>query len=456
MKEKNFTQGPIMGPLVAFVFPIMFAMLIQALYGAVDLLVVGQFSDAANVSAVAVGSQLMHTFTVVIMDLAMGATVLLGQHIGRQEQEKCGKVLGATIFFFAAFAIVLALVMQPLAVPAASALNAPEEAFSQTVAYIRICAGGTIFIAAYNVLGSVFRGIGDANLPLISVIIAAVFNVGGDLFFVAVLGMGAAGAAIATVMAQALSVLLCLLIIKKKGMPFRFSLKDIGAHPNVLKRMLRVGTPIALQDVLVSISFLIIMAIVNELGVVASAGVGVAEKLCGFIMLLPAAFSQAMSSVTAQNYGAGKMDRAEKALRFAVFVSLACNVVIFYVAFFHGTALASIFSKDASVCLAAADYLKGYGIDCLLTAVFFCFLGFFNGYSKTGFVMLQGIIGAFGVRLPLSIIFSRIRPVSIFRISLATPASSAVQIVLCLAFFFWCRKKYKSLRAGSGGGEVKA
>ena len=448
MKQNDFTEGSILSPLIRFVFPILFALLIQSLYGAVDLLIVGQFSDAVNVSAVSVGSQLMHSITLIITDLAVGTTVLLGQYIGQRRQAECGRVVGATICIFTIIGILLAIAMQPLAAPVASALNAPEEAFSQTVSYIRICCGGAVFIVAYNILGSIFRGIGDARMPLITVLIAAAFNVGGDLLLVAGFGMGAAGAAIATVAAQALSVILSFVIIKKRGMPFSFSIKDIGFHGRLIRRLLTLGAPIAFQDLLVSMSFLIIMAIVNELGVVASAGIGVAEKLCAFIMLLPSAFSQAMSSFVAQNYGARKMRRAEKALIYGIGISFVCSLILGYLAFFHGPAMSALFSNDTAVCQASGQYLKAYGIDCLQTAFLFCFIGYFNGCQKTRFVMVQGIIGAFGVRVPLSILFSRIQPVSIFRIGLATPSSSLVQNTLCLIYFLILRKKLRGEEVG--------
>lgn len=449
MKQNDFTEGSILSPLIRFVFPILFALLIQSLYGAVDLLIVGQFSDAVNVSAVSVGSQLMHSITLLIVDLAIGTTVLLGESIGQRKQAECGRVVGATICIFTIIGILLAIAMQPLAVPVAAALNAPEEAFSQTVSYIRICCGGAVFIVAYNILGSIFRGIGDARMPLITVLIAAAFNVGGDLLLVAGFGMGAAGAAIATVAAQALSVILSLVIINKRGLPFSFSLKDVGFHGRLIRRILTLGAPIAFQDLLVSMSFLIILAIVNELGVVASAGIGVAQKLCGFIMLLPSAFSQAMSSFVAQNYGARKMRRAQKALLYGIGISFACSLLLGYLAFFHGAAMSAVFSNDLDVCLASGEYLKAYGIDCLQTSFLFCFIGYFNGCQKTRFVMVQGIIGAFGVRVPLSILFSRIKPVSIFRIGLATPSSSIVQNILCLIYFLILRKKMKGEEVGN-------
>ncbi len=441
MKNSNFTEGGIVKPLIMFVFPIMFAMLLQSLYGAVDLLIVGRFSDASNVSAVSTGSQMMHTVTFVMTNLAVGTTILLGQYIGLKRENECGRIIGATIALFALLGIITAVVMQFLSAPFAVLMNAPESAFDQTVAYTRICMAGAVFIVAYNILGSIFRGIGNARMPLITVAVSAVLNILGDLLLVAVFHMGAAGAAIATVAAQAFSVLISLLVIRRTGLPFSFRMKDIGFHGDIIRRILRLGIPIALQDLLVSVSFLVILSIVNSLGVIVSAGVGVAEKLCGFIMLVPSAFSQAMASFVAQNYGAAKMDRAVSALKWGIGISFACGCVLGSLAFFNGIWLSSIFSSDPQVCLASAQYLKAYGIDCLLTAFLFCFIGFFNGCARTRFVMIQGIAGAFLGRVPLSFVFSRIQPVSVFRIGLATPCSSLLQIILCILYFLKIRKE---------------
>ena len=331
--------------------------------------------------------------------------------------------------------------MQFLAPGAARLLQTPAESFSLAVSYIRICCGGAVFIVAYNILGSIFRGIGNSRMPLITVAIAAIFNIFGDLYFVAVLKMGAAGAALATVLSQALSVVISLFIIWKMGVPFAVTRKDLCFDLRVIRRIVTVGLPIALQDLLVSISFLIILAIVNSLGVIASAGVGVAEKLCGFIMLVPSAFSQSMSAFVAQNFGARKMDRARRALLYGIGISFACGLFLGWLSFFHGVSLSAIFTGDKTVQLAAAEYLKAYGIDCLLTAFLFCFIGYFTGCQKTGFVMLQGIAGAFLIRVPLSLIFSRIAPVSLFRIGLATPCSSLVQNLLCFWYLRRCRKE---------------
>ena len=441
MDKTDFTEGKIIGPLLRFVFPIMFAIFLQIFYGAVDLLIVGKFSDAVNVSAVSTGSQLMHSVTIILTDLALGTTVLLGIFLGQKNAEECGRVIGATVALFFSIGVAVSVLFLFCAVPLASLMNAPDEAFVQTVSYIRICGGGSVFIVAYNVLGSIFRGIGNARLPLFTVAVATFFNIAGDYLTVAVFHMGATGAAIATVVAQAVSVFCSVLLIKHSDLNLSFSASDIGFHKMLIRRIVGLGLPIALQDLLVGISFLIILAIVNQYGVITSAGVGVAEKLCGFFLLAPIAFSQGISSFVAQNYGAQKMDRARSALFYGISISLACGFFLGYLAFFHSVPLSGIFSDDTAVCRASGEYLKAFSFDCLLTAFLFCFTGFFNGCARTRFVMLQGIAGAFLVRVPLSFLFSSWFGGNIFILGLATPASSFVQVLLCLIYYLKYKRK---------------
>ena len=444
MKQtQNFTEGKIFSPLIRFALPVLLALFLQTMYGAVDLLVVGQFGNSADVSAVSTGSLVMQTVTVVITSLAMGLTVLVGRKIGEGFKEEAGSIIGSGIWLFAVIAMVLSAAMVCAAPALAQLMHAPVEAFDKTVEYIVICSAGTVFIVAYNLVGSIFRGIGDSTMPLVTVAIACVLNIIGDLVLVAGFHMGTAGAAIATVFAQAVSVALSLVIIRRKELPFTFRAKDIRPKADYIKQILFLGVPIALQELLVSISFLAITAIVNGLGLTISAGVGVAEKLCGFVMLVPSAYMQAMSAFVAQNMGAGKPERARKALLCGITSSLAVGAVMGYFTFFHGDILAGMFAKDAPVIAAAAEYLKAYAIDCLLTAFLFCFIGYFNGTGATLFVMLQGIIGAFGVRLPVSWLVSRQATATLFHIGLATPASTLVQIVLCAFYFIYTLRKQR-------------
>ncbi len=441
MKQKNdFTTGGILLPLLKFVIPVFFALFLQSLYGAVDLLVVGRFSGPADVSAVSTGSQIMMTLTNLISSLSMGTTVFLGQKIGEKKPEEGGQIVGSSIALFAVIGIVFTIVIPVFSRGLAGIMQAPEEAFDLTASYIRICGAGSVVIIAYNLIGSIFRGLGDSRTPLITVLISCVCNIAGDLLLVAVFHMGTAGAAYATVFSQLISVVLSLAIIRRSTLPFAFHRKQIRWDTGIIRRVLAIGIPIALQDLLVGISFLVILAIVNSIGLIASAGVGVAEKVCAFIMLVPSSFAQSMAAFVAQNRGAGKPERAYRGLRYAIAVSFVLGIVMFYLAFFHGDLLASIFSRDGEVVLAAADYLKAYAIDCLLTCFLFCFIGFFNGMEQTRFVMIQGIAGAFLVRVPVSYLMSRQIPVSLFHIGLATPMSTVLQITLCMIWMLRLRK----------------
>ena len=445
MKERrDFTQGKILMPLLKFAVPVLFALFLQAMYGAVDLLVVGKFGTSRDVSAVSTGSQIMMTITQLISGLSMGTTIFLGQKLGEGKTKLGGEIIGASIWLFALVGIGFTVLIPIGANGLANMMNAPAEAFSLTVDYIRICGLGSIVIIAYNLIGSIFRGIGDSKTPLITVLIACFFNIVGDLVLVAGFNMGTAGAAIATVLAQTVSVVISLILIQKQTLPFEFHRKSIRPQGAIVKKVVILGLPIALQDLLVGMSFLIILAIVNNLGLTASAGVGVAEKVCAFIMLVPSAFMQAMSAFVAQNVGAGRMDRAKKSLLYVIAVSFLFGVIMFYISFFHGQALSGIFANEEAVLVQSAEYLKSYAIDCLFTCFLFCFIGFFNGIGYTRFVMVQGIVGAFLVRVPVSFLMSRLEPVSLFRIGLATPCSTVVQIVLCLGCMWFVNKRLKN------------
>ena len=439
--NQDFTRGAILSKLIGFALPMLLALFLQAMYGAIDLLVVGRFGISADVSAVSTGSQIMQTVTFMIEGVSMGITVLAGHRIGEGNNKEAGRVIGSGIALFAMIAVGATAVMLACARPLAALMRAPEEAFGRTVSYIFVCSAGMIFIVAYNLIGSIFRGVGNSRVPLMTVAIACAFNIIGDLVFVAGFKLGVAGAALATVMAQGVSVLLSLIIIKRVKMPFRLTRRDIRLRKRIVKRILFLGIPIALQDLLVSISFLVILAIVNSLGLVASAGVGVAEKLCAFIMLVPSAYMQSMSAFVAQNIGAERYDRAKKALLCGILSSLAVGVVMFYVSFFQGDKLSTIFTSDPEVIAAAASYLKAYAFDCILTSFLFCFSAYFNGCGKTMFNMAQGVLGAFCVRIRVSYFVSRIAGVPLFYIGLATPCSTIVQIILCLIYFMITENK---------------
>ncbi|MBE7009500.1 MAG: MATE family efflux transporter [Ruminococcaceae bacterium] len=438
--DADFTTGPIVGPLLRFSLPILLALFLQALYGAVDLLVVGKYATAADVSGVAVGSQIMMTITNLISAFAMGTTILLGQKIGEGDRASGGKIIGTSIVFFLTVGAVMTVLLPLLSGVLAQAMNAPEEAFAETRRYIAICGGGSIMIVAYNVLGSVMRGMGDSRTPLLTVAIASACNIAGDLLLIAHFGMGAAGAAFATVASQTVSVIVSFLLLRRRALPFELTRRELRLDRDILRRIAGFGSPIAVSSILVGLSFLVILAIVNKLGLIASAGVGVAEKVCAFIMLTPEAFMQSMSAYVAQNAGARQPDRALRGLKIAIGLSTAFGVLMFYVGFFHGDLLCGIFAKDRDVILAGFDYLRAYAIDCLFTCFLFCFIGFYNGLGRTGFVMIQGICAAFLIRIPVAY-FMSVKAGKLFFIGLSVPCSTIVQITVCFLYLRYVKKR---------------
>ena len=439
-KYNNFTEGKILPPLLKFAVPVLLSLFLQSLYGAVDLLIVGKFAGTADVSGVSTGSQFMHIILSLLGGFAVAITVLMGQKLGEKDFDGVKKTLSSGIIFFGVSSVIITAVTVIFTDFIVKLMNAPEEAYKATFSYVKICGWGSVFIFAYNLIGSIFRGIGDSKTPLITVAIASVVNIFGDLYAVRTLGLGAAGAAIATVLAQFISVILSLIIISKRDTGFGFSLKTLRADGEYIKKIIRIGSPISLQDILVTVSFTVILIIVNSLGVVASAGMGVGEKLCSFIMLLPSACSQAMAAFVAQNVGAGRHDRADRALIYMIGCSLAASIVLFWLSFFHGDILCSIFTSEADVIEAGASYLKAYSIDCLLTSFLFCFLGYYSGYAKSSFMMVQGVFSAFCIRIPVAYLMSRSANPSLFRIGLATPCSTFVQVIMCLVYMHFLRK----------------
>ena len=442
-KMKDFTEGKILPQLLSFAFPVLLALFLQAMYGAVDLLVVGQFSTPEEVSAVSTGSQILHSITTVITGLAMGITVLVGQRIGEKRPEQAGTVIGNGICLFGVIAVVVTVIMVFGAEVAANIMHAPDEAFEQTAAYIRICTAGTVFIVAYNLLGSIFRGIGDSKMPLITVAIACVINIVGDLLFVAGFNMGAAGAAIATVLAQAVSFLLSVITIRKKEMGISLTGKDLKPQSAILRGILKVGVPVALQDGLIQISFIIITIIANQRGVTIAASVGIVEKIISFLFLIPSALLSSVSAIAAQNIGAGKQERARKTLYYASAIAFGCGLVLAVICNLLTEPIVGLFSKDPEVVRLGAQYLRSYAFDCAFAGIHFCFSGYFCacGYSMVSFI--HNIASIVLVRVPGAYLASRLFPETLFEMGLAAPLGSLLSSLICVSVFLVLRKRKK-------------
>lgn len=438
--NSDFTQGSILQKLITFMIPILGALILQAAYGAVDLLVVGRFGSTSGLSAVSTGSQILNLVTFVIIQLSMGITVLIARYIGEKRPQAIGSLIGGSTVIFALISLVLFVIMVCFSRPLSVLMQAPEAAVDLTSDYVRICGAGIFFIVAYNVLSAIFRGLGDSKSPLIFVAIACVINVIGDLILVAGLHMDAAGAAIATVFAQAVSTVFAVLLLIKRELPFKITKDDFRLNAQC-KRLLQVGLPLACQECLTQISFLALCAFVNRLGLEASSGYGVACKIVNFAMLIPSALMQSMASFVSQNVGAGNQKRAKKSMFTGMGIGIIVGCVVFVFVLLKGDLLAGFFTTDAAVIQKGFDYLKGFAPETIITAIMFSMVGYFNGNDKTLWVMIQGLTQTLLVRLPLAYYMSIQPNASLTKIGFAAPAATLFGILLNVGFYVYLNRR---------------
>ena len=441
--KADFTQGSILGKLIPFMMPILGALVLQAAYGAVDLLVVGQFGTTEGLSAVSTGSQILNLVTFVITQFAMGITFLIARYIGEKKEQHIGPLIGGSALVYALISAVLFVVLVCFPRQISAFMQAPQEALGLTASYVRICGAGIFFIVAYNLLSAIFRGLGDSKSPLMFVAVACAVNIIGDLILVAGLKMDAAGAALATVLAQAISVIFALVLLMKRQLGFRITKHDFRINPHCL-RALKIGLPLALQEFLTQVSFLALCAFVNRLGLEASSGYGVACKIVNFAMLIPSSLMQSMASFVSQNVGAGNEKRAKQAMFSGIGVGLVIGCAVFVLVFFKGNLLTGIFTADAGVVQKGYEYLKGFAPETIVTAILFSMIGYFNGHGKTVWVMIQGLVQTLLVRLPLAYLMSIQPNASLTKIGLAAPAATLFGIILNVIFCIWNNRKEKT------------
>jgi len=441
MKQLSLTEGRVAPTLVRFALPFMLSSLLQSLYGAADLFVVGQYAGAAAVSGVTIGSQIMSTVTMLILSLSMGGTVLIGNCIGSRDEDGAATAIGTQASLFALFALVLTPLMLFGTDAGVALMQTPPEAVADARDYVFTCSLGLPFIIGYNALSGIFRGLGDSKTPVYFVALATVINIAADFWLVGGLRMGSTGAAIATVTAQGLSFIAALIFLMKKGFPFPFTRRHLRLNGRAAKRILKVGGPLALQSTSVHLSFMIISAIINTMGLIASAAVGVTEKIMAFAFLPPDAFAAALAAMTAQNIGAGKPKRALEALKWSIAFSLAVGLVVCGFANLFPEVLPAVFTTDREVIRAAGLYMRTYSIDCILVAFVFSFNNYFSGCGNAVISMIHNVIATFAVRIPVTLLMSRLEGASLLHMGLAAPAASLLSVLICGWYFLRLRKK---------------
>lgn len=434
-KSRSLTQGAVLPAVVRFAVPMFLSLLLQTLYGTVDVLVIGNFGSTAGVSAVSTGSQVLMLATYLIAGFTTAATVLLGQHLGAGEDKAAGKVVAGSLPVFAAASVFFAAVLLALHRYILELLNVPEQAMEQAAVYTVICCIGIPLIVGYNAVCAILRGMGDSKSPLLFVGIACVVNIAGDLLLTGALHMGAAGVAIATVTAQGVSFLASLLYLRRHGLGIPFDKRDIRFDPALTRKLISLGLPLAVQSVLINLSFLFITAIINAMGVTASAAMGVGDKITGFAFLPQTAFNTAVQVFVAQNIGAGQPDRALKGMWSSIGITAVWGAAFCLFCNLFPLLLPSLFSSDPEVIAMTGLYVRAYSFDVFLTCFCFCMNGFLAGCGCASFSMVINLVSSFLVRIPATYVMSRMPGADLYRIGLAAPIASLLQIVVTLVYF---------------------
>lgn len=442
MKEINLSEGSILKNIIRFSLPYLLSCFLQAFYGLADLFIAGQFNGSSTISAVSIGSQVMHMLTVIIVGLAMGTTVAIGHSIGSNENQKVKDIIGNTVILFTVFSVLLTIILVINAGNITDILSTPAKARTETISYLSITLGGTVFITAYNYLSSIFRGLGDTKTPMKFIAVSGAINIILDYALIGGFHLGSSGAAIATVTAQAISVILLLIYAVAKIPAFKLSKNNFAVSQGILINIIKIGFPIACQDGFIQVAFLVITAIANMRGVEAAAAVGIVEKLISFMFLVPSAMLSSVSAIAAQNAGAKKHDRSKKTLHYGITICIFTGIFFTIICELFAENIVELFAnKEPMVVTMGSQYLRSYVFDCIVAGIHFCYSGFFCAYEKSYLSFIHNIISILLVRIPGAYFASVMYPATLLPMGMAAPLGSALSAIICLiAYFIFFRR----------------
>ena len=441
--EKNLTTGSVLKTIIYFALPYLLSYFLQTLYGMADLYITGQFNGVDSITAVSNGSQVMHMLTVIIVGLAMGTTVIIGKAIGGNKLDNAGRAIGNTITLFMGIAIVMTIVFLIAAKPIVLLIGVPQEAVAGTVRYLIICFIGIPFITAYNIISSIFRGLGDSKSPMYFIGISCVTNITLDYVFIGLCDLGPSGAALGTVLSQTFSVIVAFISIRKRKTGIKLVKEDFIPDRKVLGEILKVGIPVAVQDGCIQVAFIIITVIANHRGLDDAAAVGIVEKMISAIFIIPSSMLATVSALSAQNIGAGKYDRAAKTLKYATMITSVYGVFMAVIMQVLAAPLLALFTKDAAVVVLGTQYMKGYIIDSIFAGVHFCFSGYLAAYGKSYIGFMHNIISITFVRVPGSYLASKLFGDTLFPMGLAAPAGSLLSVIICVCAYIYLKRSGK-------------
>ena len=438
--EKNLTNGSVLKNIAYFSLPYLLSYFLQTLYGLADLFILGQFEGVASTTAVSIGSQVMHMLTVMIVGLAMGSTVCIGQAVGAGDKKHASAAIGNTVTLFMLLSVVITALLLALVRPIVSVMSTPAEAADGTRAYLTICFIGIPFITAYNIISSIFRGLGDSKSPMIFIAVACAANIALDYIFIGAMGLGPAGAALGTTLSQAISVVFSLVVILRRKSGISLERRDLHPQRDTMGRLLRIGIPVAVQDGLIQIAFIVITVIANRRGLDAAAAVGIVEKIISFVFLVPSSMLSTVSALCAQNIGAGKQARAEQTLRYAVIIAVSFGIIIALLTQFISEQAVGLFTPDVIVITLGGQYLRGYIWDALFAGIHFCFSGYFCACGRSEISFIHNISAIALVRIPGVYLTSKLFPDTLFPMGLATAAGSLLSVIICVIAFALLKK----------------
>jgi putative MATE family efflux protein len=441
--EKNLTTGSVLKTIIYFALPYLLSYFLQTLYGMADLYITGQFNGVDSITAVSNGSQVMHMLTVIIVGLAMGTTVIIGKAIGGNKLDNAGRAIGNTITLFMGIAIVMTIVFLIAAKLIVLLIGVPQEAVAGTVRYLIICFIGIPFITAYNIISSIFRGLGDSKSPMYFIGISCVTNITLDYVFIGLCDLGPSGAALGTVLSQTFSVIVAFISIRKRKTGIKLVKEDFIPDRKVLGEILKVGIPVAVQDGCIQVAFIIITVIANHRGLDDAAAVGIVEKMISAIFIIQSSMLATVSALSAQNIGAGKYDRAAKTLKYATMITSVYGVFMAVIMQVLAAPLLALFTKDAAVVFLGTQYMKGYIIDSIFAGVHFCFSGYFAAYGKSYIGFMHNIISITFVRVPGSYLASKLFGDTLFPMGLAAPAGSLLSVIICVCAYIYLKRSGK-------------
>ncbi|WP_294897712.1 MATE family efflux transporter [uncultured Eubacterium sp.] len=438
--EKNLTTGSVFKNVILFSLPYLLSYFLQTLYGMADLFIIGQYDGVASTTAVSVGSQIMHMITVMIVGLAMGTTVSIAQAIGANNKKPASEAIGNTVVLFMGVAVAGMVLLLLFVHPIVSVMSTPAEAVGGTVTYLTICFIGIPFITAYNVISSIFRGMGDSKSPMYFIAVACATNIVLDYVFMGIFKLGPAGAALGTTISQAISVLVSLTVILRRKSVVLIK-ADFKPHRPVMGKIVSIGIPIAVQDGLIQVAFIVITIIANQRGLNDAAAVGIVEKIMSFLFLVPSSMLSTVSALGAQNIGAKKPERAIETLRYAVLIAVGFGILATIAVQFTAGSIVSLFtdgstSEGADVIRLGSQYLRGYIFDCIFAGIHFSFSGYFCACGKSGLSFLHNILAIILVRIPGVYLTSRMFRTTLFPMGLATAAGSLLSVLICLIAFY--------------------